>query len=131
MEPGNDDVGESTETRSWERRANLDKTIAPCLWIFQSFNELVFAPDSVLETGLIATDAFNHQFLVFFGETLGFHWGVRKPVEDEGTPANGEDAISHEDSLPGLDWTTFRDEREAVCKKTSHNLLATVHLVYC
>ncbi|KKY19975.1 hypothetical protein UCRPC4_g04298 [Phaeomoniella chlamydospora] len=100
VEARDDYVGEGPEAGSRECGAELDAPVTPALRVQKSFFELFWSEPFVLESRLVRANAFNHQVLVFFGETLGSHGTVRHPEEDKYAPENREAAVCDEDGLP-------------------------------
>lgn len=62
----NDDIGERTQSTGRQRRADLDKAIAPGLDVQEGFLDLFGAERFVLQTRLVGADPFDHLAFVVF-----------------------------------------------------------------
>ena len=69
----NDDIGERTQSTGRQRRADLDKAIAPGLDVQQGFLDLFRAEGFILQTRFVGSDPFDHLAFVVFGEAFGAH----------------------------------------------------------
>lgn len=130
MKPLDDDVEESTKTAGWESGTDSDEHMAIHLRVFEGFDKLLPSEAPILHTSLVASHALNHKLLVFFGETLCSHGTVGHPKQDKKAPAHRNSAVGKKESLPVLDWRRWAlDESEAVCQKSTNDLLTAVHHV--
>lgn len=129
VEALHDNTGKGTQTTGRQGSEHLDTAVAPCLRVTESLPHLVRAELSVLNTGLVGTQALNHHVLVLLAEALGTHRRVGHPPHDEQTPEDRQTSVGEEQCLPGLEDLVTADQGEAVGEQTTDDLLSTVHHV--
>lgn len=97
------------------------------LWISKSVPNLILTKFAILEARPVLSNSLHHELLVLFTKAMRFHRRIRHPPDDERTPKDGDNSISHEERLPRFDRTRNGDMREAKCKETAKHLLEPIH----
>jgi len=128
VEAGDNDIGKCAQATCWQCGEDCDAAVAPSLGVHECFNHLLSLELLVLHTSLVGANSFDHEVLVFFGEALGSHGGVRHPEHDEDAPDDCNSAVADEESLPVLKGAVLK-KCKAVSEKASNDLLSSVHHV--
>lgn len=86
--PLDNDVRKHPEAANNQRARQLEKHIEPCNRVRQRLDKLVPLEPLILDPRFVGAHPLDHELLVFFGETFGFHGAVGEVPPQE----NGPDA---------------------------------------